>query len=423
MSVTITSAIKGAFGQFGENGLMKKLQSDGRMPPIQLIIKPLGGSFDATNPLNTIKAIAGADDIALQSFLSYSFNSSIIIPVDTFSFSFVTPDGPALNQQIRCGDIVTLEANNKTIATGIIDITEVETEAIFGEKSTISGRDMMGQLEDQDAISLSNKPIWLNSTSIRNGVLSLIENTRIKKVVERDAPGGSFLLATDAGESKLSALQRFLDPLNCIAWMGASGELIVGKPNFKQESSGRLVLSKKDRISNVLSMRVTRASTSIPNIIQPVWTGQELTVDRMPESQAVQNMAVEPSRLFKSGHKVPKTVVISNPKADDRISAAVLDSSLRAAGGNLLGYAALRELARANVNERIVQAVVPGHFNEDGEPYVVDTCYDIHYDRGDINGDKMYLYQVEYQMSEDRGQTTNLYFCNVGCIVAGVRAF
>lgn len=421
MSVTLTSAINQATGIFGENGLMKKLEKDGRMPPINLIIKPLGGSYDATNPLNSIKAIAGANDIAIQSFLSYNFSSSIIIPVDTFSFSFVTPDGPSLDDQVKCGDIVTLEGNGKTIATGIVDITEVETEAIFGEKSTISGRDLLGQLEDQDAISLTNKPIWLNSTSIRNGVLSIIENTRIKKVVERDSPGGSFLLASDAGESKLSTLQRFLDPLNCIAWMGANGELIVGKPNFKQPASGRIVLSKKDRISNVLSMRVTRASTSIPNIVQPIWTGQELTVDRMPERQAIHNMAPDPSRLYKSGHKVPKTVVISNPKADDRISATVLDSSLRASGGDFLGYAALREIARANINEIIVQAVVPGHFNEDGEPYAIDTCYDVHYDRGNVS-EKMYLYQVEYQMSEDRGQITNLYFCRTGCIVAGVRS-
>lgn len=421
MSVTINpQQIAASVGVPGTGSLLDKLQSEGRFPPVALIIKPLNDPTDFSNPLAKFD-IGFGGDIYLNSFLNYSFSSSIIIPVDTFSFSFVTPDGPALNKQIKCGDLVNLTANGQTIATGIIDMTETETDAVSGEKSTISGRDLLGQFEDQDAISLYNKPIWLNSTSIRNGVMSLTENTRIKQIIERDAPDGSFLLAIDAGESKLSALQRFLDPLNCVFWTGPAGELIVGKPNFKQRSKGRITLSKKDRISNVLSMSVTRASTSIPNIVLPIWTGQELTVDRVSEKSALQNMAEEPNRLFKSGHKVPKTVVVSNPIAADRISGPVVSSTLKAAGGDILGNAALREIARANINEIVVQAVVPGHFNDNGEPFQIDTCYDVFYDRGDVN-EKMYLFQTDYHMDSERGQTTNLYFCRLGCIVAGVRA-
>jgi len=423
MTITINpQQIAASLGFPGSNSLLDTLAKSGRFPPVVLIVKPLQDPMDFSNPLQKFTVGVGGGELLLQSFLNYSFSSSILIPVDTFSFSFVTPDGPALNRQVRCGDLVTLEANGRTIATGIIDQTEVETDATTGEKSTISGRDLLGQLEDQDAISLYNKPIWLNSTSIRNGVMSLAENTRITQIIERDAPGGSFLLGTDVGESKLSALQRFLDPLNCTFWMGPNGELIVGKPNFKQPISGRIVLSKKDRISNVISMNVIRAATSIPNIVLPIWTGQEETVDRIQEKSALQNMAIEPNRLFKSGHKVPKTVVVSNPIADDRISAPVVSSSLKAAGGDFLGNAALREIARANVNEIIVQAVVPGHFNDNGEPFQVDTCYDVVYDRGDVD-EKMYLFQVDYHMDSERGQTTNLYFCRLGCIVAGVRAF
>ena len=78
-------------------------------------------------------------------------------------------------------------------------------------------------------------------------------------------------------------------------------------------------------------------------------------------------------------------------------------------------------MARQNQKEIIVQAVVPGHLNEKGEPYVIDTIYHIEYDRGGISK-PMYLFQTEYVMDESSGQRTNLFFCNLGTIVSDVEA-
>jgi prophage tail gpP-like protein len=395
-----------SFGGFGIGGSLKtQLERTGRMPPVTLVIKPLGL----------------LPDITLNRFLSYQFTSSILIPVDTFSFNFVAPDDNfPLNSTIRSGDIVVLSANNVQLAQGIIDTTEVETDGEFGEKGAISGRDLMSQLEDQDAINLDSRPIFAQQISVQNGVRALLTNTRINNVEMRGAPSATYLLATEPGESKLAALQRFLEPLNCLAWMGAAGQIIVGKPNFKQPRKGRIVLSKARRESNVLHMKVVRSATQIPNVIVPIWSGQELVTEAVPVQQRLYNAAEGPSRLFKTGHRVIKSCVVSAPNADSAQGLSDVNA-IRAGGGNLLQSYAKREIARANQKEMIVQAVVPGHFNDAGEPYVVDTIYQVEYDRGGVN-EAMYLFQVDYTMDEASGQKTNLYFCRLGTIVSDVVA-
>lgn len=393
------------FGQIGSGGLLSTLAKTGRMPPVSLVVKPLR---------------TGSPNVTLDRFLSYQFTSSILIPVDTFSFAFAAPDGPPLPELIQEGDIVVLSANNVQLATGIIDQTEVETDGEFGEKCSITGRDLMGQLEDQDAISLDSKPIFANSISVENGVKALLRDTRITKIELRSSPSANYLLATEPGESKLASLQRFVEPLNCLAWMGPSGQIIVGKPNMSQKERGKIILNKKNRTSNVLSMSVTRASTQIPNVIVPVWSGQEIVTDRVPPQQRLYNAATGPARLFKLGHRLPKSVVVSAPNATDPQGLSSVNA-LKAGGQNILQAYAKREIARQNQKELIVQAVVPGHFNENGEPYVTDTVYRVQYDRGGVD-ENMYLFQVDYVLDESGGQRTNLYFCKLGTIVSDVRA-
>lgn len=394
------------FGQLGRGGLQKGLESTGQSPPVGLIIKPLGGG----------------QTIALDRFLSYQFTSSIVIPVDTFSFEFASPDAPPLTDFINDGDIVSLSANGVQIATGIIDQTETETDPEFGEKSTLSGRDVMGQLEDQSAISLNSQQIFANSISIQNGVKLICQDTKITQFDFRDVPDPrpQPLLASDPGESKLAVLQRFLEPYNVVAWTGSSGQLIVGKPNMSQVKAGNLVCSRADRFSNVLHARVVRSSTSIANVIAAIWTGQETVVNRVGPQQVLLNNAPGPSRLRRLGYLVPKSVVFSNPNATDPQGLSAINA-ITAAGSNVLQAYAKREIARENTNEIQFQCLVQGHYNDNGDPYQVDTVYHIDYDRGNIFED-MYLYQVDYQLTPERGQTTVLTFCRFGSIVADVRA-
>jgi prophage tail gpP-like protein len=405
---------------YGPDALLKKLGKDGRFPPVRLLVRPLTAPAGKAN----ISTATTSASVTLDRFLSYQFSSSVLIPVDSFSFSFVAPDGPPLYDVMKDGDLVQLTANGVTLATGIIDTVDIETDREAGEKGTLNGRDLMSQLEDQDAISMDSSAIWVEETSIPDGVLELCADTRITAPLDlRSVPGGNeWLLATEPGESKLAALQRFIEPFNILAWMRGDGKMIVGKPNMAQAPSGTIICSKGQRTSNVLSIKATRSATSIPNAVVPIWAGAEYIVNTQ---QAMKNKAFGPDRLYKLGHKTLKTVVISTPNAPEAQSLSDLNFIQivdLVDGGNLLRAYGKREIARKNTNELLVQAVVPGHYNDSGRPYVIDTTYNVVYDRGSVN-EKMYLFQVDYDFSLDGGQMTTLHFCKLGTIVADLKAF
>lgn len=412
MTTTILPSVAGlpTTGPIGSGELKRAIERTGRFPQISLLVQPLQSSPSS---------VIAFGQFSIDKFLSYSFSSSVLTPVDSFTFAFAVPDGPPLNELVTEGDIVSLSVNDVLLATGIVDQPEVETDHQFGEKGVITGRDLMGQLEDQDAISFDSTPIWGDALTLFNGVAKLCADTRINVgniVLQGDTPTASnLLLATEPGESKLAALQRFLEPLNCIAWMSSAGKLVIGKPNMAQAPLGLIICSKELRYSNVLSMRVVRASTQIPNIIVPIWTGQETTVNRVSPEQALVNAAQGPNRLLKLGHRLPKTVVVSTPTGSDAQSLSGVNA-FQAGAGNILQAYAKREMARKNVTEIQVQAVVAGHCDENGQPYRTDSVYHVTYDRGGID-ENMYLYQVDYTLSEE-GQKTNLYFCRLGSIVA-----
>lgn len=401
---TITSNKVAQFSGVAPGGLSKHLEQTGQMPKIEVFI--FSRETRETRKINR--------------FLNYNFSSSLMIPSDSFSFGFVAADGPPLNEQIKEGDIVTIKANNVQLFTGHVDQTDVETDANYGEKSQISGRDFVGQLEDQDAVSIDSTFKKADKVSVQSAVNFYLENTQLNKIVLKDAPQGSYLISCEPGETKLAVLQRFLDSVNCILWQDRLGRLCVGRPNMRQESKGTFIISRDRRKSNVISIKVTRSSTQIPNIMVPVWSGQEVVADRVPKEQRFHNAAYGPARLLKLGYRLPKCYVTSAPNADSPQGLTEVNTFTVGKGRELEAYAK-RELARANIKEITVQVVVPGHFNDLGEPYQPDTMYFIDYDRGSLQR-LMYCYGVEYSMDENGGQLSTLTFCRPGAIVSDIKA-
>lgn len=403
MSTIISNNIA-QFTGVSQEGLRKHVELTGQMPKIEIFI--FSRESRETRRLNR--------------FLNYNFSSNLMVPSDSFSFGFVASDGPPVNDQIKEGDIVTIKANNVQLFTGHIDQTDVETDANYGEKSQISGRDFVGQLEDQDAVSIDSTFKKADKVKVEQAVGFYLENTQFQKLVLKDAPKGDYLVACEPGETKLSVIQRFLDSINCILWQDRFGRLNIGRPNMTQDSKGTFILSKNRRKSNVISIKVTRSSTQIPNIIVPVWSGQEVVAERIPKEQRFHNAAYGPSRLLKLNYRLPKVYVTSAPNANS--PQGLSDVNIFAVGrGKELEAFAKRELARANIKEITVQVVVPGHFNDLGEPYQPDTMYFIDYDRGSLKR-VMYCYAVEFSMDENGGQISTLTFCRPGAIVSDVRA-
>lgn len=394
------------------NDLLQSIRNRaGRFPQVELRIRSI-----------QIPGIGSA--ISLKNFLTYKFSSNMLVPVDSFQFTFVAPDDPLpFDSYFKGGDIAQLFANDKLMATGIIDRVIVDTDADFGEKVTVTGRDFLGQFEDQSAVNLNSTMVYGNRMTILQVFNYLKINTRMQKIELRNCPTGPSLFATDASESKLSALMRFMEPLNVIAWMAPDGTLIVGKPSMAQSPGiKRAVLNKSKRESNVLNMRATLSEATVANVVVPIWTEQVGVVKRVAPEQALRNAAAGPARLLSQGHFLPKTVVVSHPQGDSPSDLAAANQFIATPGGNnILNAYALRELARQNINERIVQAMMAGHLDGNGDPFLPDNTWNVEYDRAHIDA-KMFCYSTEYQMSVEKGQTTELSFCNLACIVANIKA-
>lgn len=392
--------------------LRSDIETAGSFPKVVLRIKPLQGGLK--------------DVVVINNFLDYTFDTSILVPVDTFSFSYVAPDAEHIwSDYFREGDIVQLYGNDRTLATGLIDQVSVEVDPKNGERITITGRDLLGQFEDQDAVSIDSR--WINAAraSVRQVFTWLAKDTRISNLsVQRYVdPTPLPLFATQPGESKLAALSRYAEPVNTLFWSGPDGTLIFGRPNMAQPSKGEIIVSRQTRYANCLSMKAVFASATIPNVIIPLWLGQEGVQYRFAAQQALLNKAPGPRRLLSLGHRLPKSVIVSNPDATNPQGFADVNrlQSTGAGGANVLQGYAEREIARQNIRELTVQATMAGHFDGNGDPFRPDTLYTINFPRALGGPLEMYCYQAQYRLDEKMGSITNLFFTKKGTIVANVR--
>jgi hypothetical protein len=86
---------------FANSALQSYLAKNGRFPAITLQVKPIE---------------AGRKSIEINQFTEYSFKSSVLVPVDSFSFKVRNPTlKGSLYDFIRDGDIAILKANGQII--------------------------------------------------------------------------------------------------------------------------------------------------------------------------------------------------------------------------------------------------------------------------------------------------------------------
>lgn len=413
----------------GDGAMLKYLEQNGRFPPVTL-------SMFRLSDIAQGKAVKDIE-LFISKFMSYNFKSSVLSPVTEFNCQVHYQQGVPIPQE---GDLFALKGNGIPVDTGIIDQPELETDANMGTTLHITGRNFLGQWEDQDAVSITTEPFYSNKATVDLVIKTLARDTRINpnKIVKHLAPSMAYLFATQPGETKLSAMQRYCEALDIYFWTLGDGRLKVGRPDMYGASGGvlgTLFMNSKKRSSNVLTIRSVRSSTQIPNIIVPLWNGQETVQARSDvKQQAIYNNAAGPKRLRKYGHRVPKAVVVSTPDgtapqdlADiNTLTVALQNASKQkksaAAGSNILQAYGLREMARANVKELSVQIQVAGHYNDQLIPFAPDQVYRVQYDVDGIDED-MYLYEVEYFLDEQGSQRSRLFFCKQTSIVANSKVF
>ena len=392
------------------------IATTGQYPAITLTLMPLV-------PPNT-----KTQGIVISTFLEYAFKASVVQPIADFSFTFVYPYGQPATQFIHEGDIVLLSVNlngqDYPLSQGIIDTLEIQVTGA-GETITIMGRDLLGQWEDQSQYQLSGKlPLYPNVVITPQQLYyTLAQNTRSQSTQLRlqNIPNTPHPLGVDPTESKLQIVTRYLEPYNALVWCGIDGKIVWGKPNMVVPPlAGVLIVSKSQGISNCLSMRATKSAFTVPATVRPYLSGQEAAAgqDKVIFS-SIQNPFAEVKRLASLGCQLTSVYVTSDPGGSNPqlINSAVSLTVNEGVQSKMHAYA-LRQMAKDNMRILQVQAVVPGHVNAGGLPFTIDSCYQIVFDRAEIDC-SMYLYEAEYTLNEHDGPRTLLTFTYPNTIVAG----
>lgn len=357
--------------------------------------------------------------IGLRTFSSYSFANSILTPASPFRFTAPGVDKD-VRMQIRSGDWVSMYIPGPNglrypITTGIVDETDTHITANSLEY-VISGRDILGQLVDNAVVDAQNKIINSKSITLENALSLLIQNTRIPgSFTTQSVPTVPLLLQTGAGETKINALQRYLEFTNCLVWVNADGTLTIGKPNFTQEPSGKLVLDPgSPQETNILEARVKRdVNQAIRQIVTQLQTSEQVD----PGSFTKQNS--DPDILPLIPALVGRSVysVFSYGQGQDAVNQIYQVGNGQGAPKTLGEALSLREIARENVKIIEVECIVQGHLNENGEVYALDQVYSVVIPDENVHED-MYVYSVSYELTLEHGMMTKMNLCRLGAICA-----
>lgn len=376
------------------------------MKPIELNYKSA-----STNP--SVIGIKG--NKVINTFTSYNFDRSILTPASAFRFTAPGVD-KEIRKSIRSGDIVSLYGFDdkdvrQQLATGFIDETDTHVTPMSVEY-VLTGRDTMGALIDNDSVDDKNKIINTEKIPLEVIVKYLLKNTRMpQEFIRQQLPNGSFLFQTNPGETKASALQRYLEFTNCLMWSHPDGRMIIGKPDFAQQSSGKLVLRTNSALNNCLEGRVKRNLNQVIRKIITQLQGLD-QVDTAPftinndigDLKSIPGVGRSIFRFFSygSGNDVVNTIVSTGPTGSPWQI------------GNQLSQ---REIAKDNLKVLDVEVVVQGHLNSNGKIFNIDQVYDVDIEDDDVK-EPMYVYHCSYELTIDHGMLTRLHLCKLNTIVA-----
>ena len=380
---------------------------------------PIELQFKSANPsLNK-----GSDGPVIRTFNSYSFNRSVMTPASAFRFTAPGVDKNSRNA-IRTGDLVHLWATNLKgvklpVGTGIIDETDTHVLPAHVEY-VLTGRDMIGQLVDNAAVDAQNSIVNTSQIKLDTLLTSLLKNTRLpSSFIKQQLPNGSVLFNTNPSETKINALDRYLEFTNCLIWAAPNGQVIIGRPNFTQKVSGTLIISSSSPSqNNAIEGRVRRnLNNAIRQIVTQLSTNGQVSAGQFTVRNSIFDANADSQARASSG--VGRSVYrnFSYGSGSDTINQVQQIGNGSGDPQNIGTALSLREIARENIKVLDVEMVFQGHINEQGNIYNVDQMYTVQIEDEDVNED-MYVYDVTYDLTIEHGITTRLKLCKRGAIVA-----
>lgn len=351
----------------------------------------------------------------IATFNSYNFMRSILSPAAAFRFTAPGVDKD-IRMALRSGDTVSLygfnfENTSIPIATGFID--ETDTHVLPGNlEYVLTGRDTLGALVDNDSVDAQNKIINTQQVNLSFIARKLLENTRIpQQIIEKQLPNGLLLFQTNPGETKATTLQRYLEFTNTLMWSSPDGRLIIGKPDFTQASSGKLVLREDAIENNCLEARVRRnTNQAIRQIITQLQGLEQVDADPFTILNDDSDLKKQPG----VGRSLFRTFTYGQGNDTvNTLSGTGVGGSPYAIGKQY----SLREIARDNVKILDIEIVVEGHLNSEGQLYNIDQIYDVDLSDDDVY-EPMYVYSCTYELTLQHGMLTRLRLARLNTLCA-----
>lgn len=362
-----------------------------------------------------------AKPASLRTFDSYNFERNILIPGSAFRFTAPGVDAK-LRQSIRSGDFVELfcvapDGTKSQLATGIIDETDTHVMPSRVEY-VLTGRDMLGQMIDNAVVDKNNRVIQTTNITLEGILQQLIANTRIsQQYIKQQLPNGQLLFQTNPGETKISALQRYLDFTNTVVWCAPNGQIKIGKPNMAQKPSDNagLVVNNinPSTTNNVLEARVRR-STNLA--IRQIVT-QLQTLNNVPPTQTVFNQDKDMQAVAAAGVGRSVFDVFSYGQGNDTVNQLTAVGNSNGNPYSIGLSKSLRELAKDNMKILDVECVVRGHLNANNQVYDIDQVYNVQISDDNV-AESLYVYAVSHELTLEHGRMTRLKLCRLGTIVA-----
>lgn len=205
------------------------------------------------------------DDKQIQDWTDYEISSSVVEPCDTFQLS--RPLSTEVYNLCRLDSRVTVSIDGVSVIDGLIDKRSMSLRA---GTFTLSGRDKIGRLIQEsipksggyDGLNLVEAVKQLASPWFSKVSLSNARNRALRRGKGSKAPSGTEPLVIpgkgksgrlDPGEMRWQVIENLAAQAGLLCWSAGDGrELILGKPNFSQETQYHFVHSLSGSTCNDL---------------------------------------------------------------------------------------------------------------------------------------------------------------------------
>lgn len=378
----------------------------------------------------TLRAdILGAD---IGRWTSYTFASDFLTPCDGFQFSIGDPDIPqGLSGLIAPGIKVSLNISGRPICTGYIAEVAYSADRSSGTVLEVSGRDILGDVVDSCVDPFQSFQPTQTLEEIAKAVLSKFNITEI----EFDAIAGQkakdsqgHIAKPYPAEGAYEFIERLAKRQGLHLWAKADGTgVVLGKPNFKQESSYKLTRRRgiaNGAGNNIVSGHVKRSMLNQPSVIvasaragggdfahatvRCIYVNPLISIGA--DGKTVLPSVQEIIDRFPSAYKIKASDLDGVPPTSANTPYGFarplywVDSEAKTLAQLIQGTK--REMAKHMSTSLEVVYEVAGH-TQDGKVWTVDTVVDVEDEVGGLN-EPMWISGVTFKKSRSAGTTTEL---------------